>query len=139
MDARALAQAAADRYGIPPDLFLKQIGAESSWNPNAASPAGAIGLGQLMPDTAAAFGVRNRFDVAENTRGGVAYLAWLRNRCGDDSRLVVASYNAGHVRVLRKRLNYSSEEVHSYVQRVAYIYRRNRWETLLRLQRGDTR
>jgi hypothetical protein len=45
---------------------------------------------------------------------------------------MLASYNAGHKRVLRKGLHYSSPQVHSYVRRVAYLYRRNRWETLLR-------
>jgi soluble lytic murein transglycosylase-like protein len=105
----------------------------------AVSRAGAVGLMQLMPDTAATFAVRNRFDVTENIRGGVAYLAWLRNYFGDEWRLVVASYNAGQTAILRRGLNYDSEEVRSYVERVAFVYRRNRWETLLQVEGRETR
>jgi hypothetical protein len=61
---------------------------------------------QLMPETAAAFGVRNRFDAAENIRGGAAYLAFLLERFDGDLRLVVAAYNAGHGRIGRAGLRY---------------------------------
>lgn len=108
------------------------IEAESAWNPRAVSHAGAAGLMQLMPATAVAFRVANRFDVAENIRGGVAYLARLNAECGGDRRLILASYNAGEHRVLRRGLNYRSPEVYSYVTRVAHLYRRNRWESLLK-------
>jgi soluble lytic murein transglycosylase-like protein len=91
---------------------------------------------QLMPDTAVAFRVTNRFDAAENIRAGVAFLALLRNQCGGDWRLAIASYAAGYGRVQRHGLNYDSAEVVSYVARVAYLYRRNRWETLLKLEKG---
>ncbi|MCZ2075722.1 MAG: lytic transglycosylase domain-containing protein [Bryobacterales bacterium] len=128
----------ADIYGLPRELVDAVIEAESGWNPSAISPAGAVGLMQLMPDTAVTFGVRNRFDIAENTRGGVAYLAWLKERCGGDWRLIVASYNAGHARVLRWGLGYASIEVHAHVSRVAHLYRRNRWETLLRAERSTS-
>ena len=88
---------------------------------------------QLMPDTATTFRVRNRFDVEDNVRAGVAYLAWLRGLCGGDQRLIMASYIAGQNLVLRVGLNFAySKDVHDYVTRVAYVYRRNRWETLLR-------
>jgi soluble lytic murein transglycosylase-like protein len=127
----------ADRYGVERELVCAVIEAESGWNARAVSSAGAAGLMQLMPDTAAAFGVRDRFDPAENIRGGVAYLAWLRDRYGGDRRLMVAAYNAGHGRVLRNGLNYASREVHSYVTRVAYLYRRNRWATLIRAERME--
>lgn len=91
---------------------------------------------QLMPDTAATFGVRNRFEVTENIRGGVAYLKWLERLCGGDRRLMLASYNAGQGRVLRAGLAFDSEDVHAYVSRVAYLYRRNRWEAVLIARRG---
>ena len=88
---------------------------------------------QLMPDTAAAFRVRNRFDVEDNVRAGVAYLAWLRDLYHGDRRLIIASYIAGQNLVLQFGLNFAySKDVHAYVTRVAYLYRRNRWETLLR-------
>lgn len=138
-EARAWADHWADAYGLQRELVNAVVEVESGWNPSAVSSAGATGLMQLMPDTAAAFGVRNRFDVAENIRGGVAYLAWLSAVCRGDWRLVLASYNAGHTRVLRRGLSYDSEEVHAYVKRVAHIYRRNRWETLLRGQGREPR
>ena len=88
---------------------------------------------QLMPSTAAVFRVRNRFDVEDNVRAGVAYLAWLRDLCRGDRRLIMASYIAGQNLVKRFGLNFAySKDVHDYVTRVAYLYRRNRWETLLR-------
>ena len=139
VEARRWADHWADTYGLPRELVSAVIEAESGWNPRAVSHAGAVGLMQLMPDTAVMFRVENRFDIAENIRGGVAYLAWLKDRCGADWRLTLASYNAGHRRVLRKGLNYSSAEVHAYVKRVAHLYRRNRWETLLQPERRELR
>lgn len=125
----------ADVFGVQPELVVAVIEAESAWNSQAVSKAGAVGLMQLMPSTAAAFGVTNRFDIAENIRGGVAYLAWLAQQCRGDLRLIMASYNAGPGRVLRRGLGYRSQEVNAYVARVAHLYRRNRWEVLLREER----
>lgn len=119
-------------YGVEKEFVYAVIEAESGWNPRAISRSGAAGLMQLMPDTAATFGVTNRFDVAENIRGAVAYLAWLRTVCGEDRRLLLASYNAGPKVVCRRGLQYASPEVTKYVRRVAHLYRRNRWETILR-------
>jgi soluble lytic murein transglycosylase-like protein len=127
----------ADAYGLQRELVYAVIEAESSWNSRAVSQAGAAGLMQLMPATAVAFRVRNRFDAAENIRGGVAYLAWLMDRFDGDLRLVVASYNAGHGRILRSGLRYTSAEVHAYVRRVAELYKRNRSLALARLERED--
>lgn len=120
-------------YQVERELVHAVIEIESGWNGSAVSPKGAVGVMQLMPGTAAAFRVRNRFDVEENTRGGVAYLAWLREVFGDDRRLIIAGYIAGAGAVLRRGSKItSSPEVHDYVTRVAYLYRRNRWEKLLR-------
>ena len=138
-EARRWADHWADAHGLQRELVYAVIEVESAWNPGAISRAGAVGLMQLMPDTAVTFAVVNRFDVAENIRGGAAYLAWLRANCGNDWRLVLASYNAGHIRVLRRGLSYESEEVSSYVKRVAYVYRRNRWETLLQFKGKEIR
>lgn len=135
IDAVRWANHWADRYGVERELVYAVIEAESAWNPKAVSRGGAAGLMQLMPATAAAFGVRNRFDVEQNIRGGVAYLAWLNRRCRGDRRLILASYNAGENRVLPRGLNYRSQEVYSYVRRVAYLYRRNRWGVLLDQER----
>ena len=119
-------------YGVERELVYAVIEVESGGNPSAISSAGAVGVMQLMPETAAVFRVRNRFDVEDNVRAGVAYLAWLRDVCRGDRRLIMASYIAGQNLVLRSGLNTAySKEVHDYVARVAYLYRRNRWETLL--------
>ncbi len=123
----------ADAYGIERELVRAVIEAESGGKARAISKAGAVGLMQLMPETAAMFGVRNRFDAQENIRGGVAYLAWLRNQIGRDLRLIMAAYVAGRGTVERLGLaSRYSDEIHGYVARVAHLYRRNRWETLLR-------
>src|SRR5207244_2724317 len=89
-DARQWADYWADAYGLQRELVYAVIEVESGWNYRAVSDAGAAGLMQLMPGTAVAFRVRNRFDVAENIRGGVAYLAWLMDYFGGDMRLAVA-------------------------------------------------
>ena len=67
-------------YQVPVELVAAIIDEESGWNPYAVSKKGAAGIMQLMPATAVRFGVRNRFLVQENIRGGVAYLAWLKQR-----------------------------------------------------------
>jgi soluble lytic murein transglycosylase-like protein len=127
----ALADRWAEHFGVSRELVRAVIEAESNWNPRAVSPAGAVGLMQLMPNTAAAFRVGNRFDAAENIRGGVAYLAFLIEECGGDLRLVVGSYNAGHGRVLKAGLQYRNPETVNFTHRVAYLFRRNRWESIL--------
>jgi soluble lytic murein transglycosylase-like protein len=81
---------------------------------------------QLMPQTAARFGVRNRFQLDENIRGGVAYLAWLNHEFQGDLRLVAAAYYVGENPILLRRLEYSSADVQGYVNRVARRYRARR-------------
>ncbi|MEO8341750.1 MAG: lytic transglycosylase domain-containing protein [Nitrospirota bacterium] len=123
----------AAEFGVERELVYAVIEAESGGESRAVSSAGAVGVMQLMPGTAAIFRARNRFDIEDNVRAGVAYLAWLRAACGGDRRLIMASYIAGQNRVMRSGLDFAyPKEVHDYVTRVAYLYRRNRWETLLR-------
>lgn len=88
-----MARAAARRYTIPEDLFLRLVHQESRWNPNAVSHAGALGLAQLMPDTARMLGV-NPHDPRQNLDGGARYLRMMHDRYGD-WRLALAAYNAG--------------------------------------------
>ncbi len=64
-------------YRVPPELVYAVIEVESAWQPRAVSNKGAVGLMQLMPATAVNFGVTNRFEIEQNIRGGVAYLARL--------------------------------------------------------------
>lgn len=113
-------------YRIPVDLVDAIIDEESGWNPYAVSRKGAVGLMQLMPQTAVRFGVRNRFRLDENIRGGVAYLAWLNHQFQGDLRLVTAAYYVGENPILLRRLEYSSADVQGYVNRVARRYRMRR-------------
>ena len=87
------ARAAARKYGIPEDLFLRLVQQESGWNPNARSHKGATGLAQLMPGTAAKLGV-NPHDPVQNLHGGARYLRMMYNQFGN-WRLALAAYNAG--------------------------------------------
>ncbi|TNC47837.1 lytic transglycosylase domain-containing protein [Rubellimicrobium rubrum] len=80
---------------VSPALVLAVIAVESAGRPQAVSHAGAAGLMQLMPATAARFGVQDRLLAADSIRGGVAYLDWLMNRFGGDPILTLAAYNAG--------------------------------------------
>jgi soluble lytic murein transglycosylase-like protein len=89
----AVARQAARRHGIPEDLFLRLVQQESSWNPRAVSHKGAIGLAQLMPDTARLLGVDPE-DPQQNLDGGARYLS-EQFRAFGDWRLALAAYNAG--------------------------------------------
>lgn len=116
-------------YHVPVELVDAIIQVESGWDPYAVSTKGAAGLMQLMPKTALRFGVRDRFDVRDNIRGGVAYLAWLIERFHGDFRLATAAYQVGEAEILSRGLAYSSREVFEYVNRVARLYRARRRET----------
>jgi hypothetical protein len=85
---------------------------------------------QLMPATAATFGVTNRFEIEQNIRGGVAYLARLLKLFDGDLRLVAAAYLTGENRILPTGLAYSNAEVYRYVSNVARLYRKKRLKHL---------
>ena len=87
-------RAAATRYGVDPALVHAVVRAESGYNPDARSPAGAQGLMQLMPATAQALGVTDAYDVVQNIFAGTRYLRSLLDRYGDVG-LSLAAYNAG--------------------------------------------
>jgi soluble lytic murein transglycosylase-like protein len=115
----------AAAYRVPPELVHAIIEAESAWQPRAVSNKGAAGLMQLMPATAATFGVTNRYVIEQNIRGGVAYLARLLKLFNGDLRLVTAAYVAGEERILSAGLRYSNAEVFAYVSKIARLYQRN--------------
>lgn len=89
---------AANANGLDPQLLLQQALAESSLNQTAKSSAGAIGVMQLEPATAAGLGV-NPYDTAQNIQGGAAYMAQLLDQYGGDQQKALAAYNAGPTRV----------------------------------------
>ena len=89
----AHAKAAAAKHGVPEDLFLRLVQQESGWDPTAVSHAGALGLAQLMPDTAALLGVDPK-DPLANLDGGARYLA-LQYKRFKSWKLALAAYNAG--------------------------------------------
>jgi soluble lytic murein transglycosylase-like protein len=91
----------APEYKLQPHLVLAIMATESNFDANAVSPKNAQGLMQLMPETAARFGVRNIRDAAQNIRGGMAYLRWLMAYFEGDVTLVAAAYNAGEKAVER--------------------------------------
>lgn len=103
-----LIAAAGERYGVPVSLIKAVIDAESSFNPDAVSSAGAKGLMQLMDGTARGLGVSNPFDPAQNIEGGTKYLANLLQRFGGELAMVLAAYNAGPTRIAG--LGVSSDE-----------------------------
>ena len=109
---------------LNPSFVHAVIKAESNYNPGAISSKGAVGLMQLMPQTARRFGVRDRFNAAENVDGGVRYLRHLLELYGYDVRLSLAAYNAGEGAVDRFRGVPPYWETQRYVRRVSEIYKR---------------
>jgi soluble lytic murein transglycosylase-like protein len=129
--ARQWADYYAAAYRVPRELVHSIIEMESGWQPHAVSSKGAAGLMQLMPATAVTFGVTNRFEIAQNIRGGVAYLSHLLRLFKGDLRLVAAAYIAGEERILSAGLMYSNAEVFEYVSKVTTLYRARRLKRML--------
>nr|WP_100368058.1 lytic transglycosylase domain-containing protein [Yoonia maricola] len=103
---------------VSPALVLAVISVESAGRIDAVSSAGAEGLMQLMPATAARFGVTDSNDPAQNIKGGVAYLEWLLDHFGNDAVLALAGYNAGEGNVRRHDGVPPFRETRAYVPKV---------------------
>jgi soluble lytic murein transglycosylase-like protein len=110
--------AAAARNGVDPNLLTGLIRAESNFDPSAGSPAGAQGLTQLMPGTAASLGVTNPLDPVQSIEGGAKYLRQQLDRFGGDVTKALAAYNAGPGAVERFNGVPPYEETQNYVRRV---------------------
>lgn len=116
MDYIELATRIALEEGVDPDLFLRLVQAESSFNQDAQSPAGAIGLTQLMPDTAKGLGV-DPYDPEDNLRGGARYLRQQLDTFGDTAT-ALAAYNAGPGNVRKYGGIPPFEETQNYVSKI---------------------
>ena len=114
-------------YKLPHALLHAVITAESSYNPNAISRAGAVGLMQLMPETAKQYGVSNRRDPKQSIYGGTRYLRYLLKLFNNDVILALAAYNAGEGAVKKfgnKIPPY--KETRNYVNKVIKYYKKYR-------------
>ena len=113
---------AAERHNVDPALVKAVITTESGWNPQAVSRKGAVGLMQLIPQTAQRFGVNNSFDPAQNVEGGTTYLKSLLDRYNGDLPKSLAAYNAGERAVDLSRGVPDYPETRMYVQKVTDNY-----------------
>lgn len=118
----ALVKTMAPAYRIDPDLALAVIRVESAFQKDAVSPKNAQGLMQLIPETAARFGVKDPFDPVSNLHGGLSYLRWLIDYFGGDLKLALAGYNAGEKAVERHGGVPPYRETREYIQKIAAIY-----------------
>jgi len=114
----------AHAHGVAPELVASVIAVESNFNPNAVSWRSARGLMQLMPETAARFGVTRVFDPQQNIEAGTKYLKELLIRYHYDLALTLAAYNAGPDRVGQYRSVPPYRETRDYVRRVTEIFQK---------------
>lgn len=117
----AIDQAAA-RHNVDPSLVRAVIKVESNFNPNAVSRKGAMGLMQLMPQTARQLNVSNPFDPEQNVDAGVRHLKKLMESYGGDLKLSLAAYNAGAGAVARSAGVPRFAETRNYVKRITQLY-----------------
>ena len=117
-----LTHSLSEWYALDPKLVLSVIAVESNFQTGAKSPKAAMGLMQLIPDTAERFNVRNAFDATQNLRGGMRYLRWLLSYYRGNVSYALAAYNAGEGRVNRHKGIPPFPETRTYVKRVIGLY-----------------
>lgn len=126
----SLIRTASGRYSVDADLIRAVIKTESDFNAMARSHKGAMGLMQLMPDTARLHNVMDAYDPGENVEGGVRHLRMLLDRYRGDLELSLAAYNAGSGAVEKHRGIPPFAETQEYVRRVLRFYDSYRGEGL---------
>jgi len=112
----------ARKHGMDPELVKVVARVESNYNPTAISPKGALGVMQLLPETAKRFGVADAYDPAQNIEGGVRYLKFLRDRFPGNLSLVLAAYNAGENAVRKHGGIPPYRETRDYVRKIRQLY-----------------
>ena len=116
---------ASERYGVDPYLVKAVIKIESNFNPRAISSKKAMGIMQLIPETASIYGVKDPFDPEDNIDGGVRHLRDLMEYFSGDIELVLAAYNAGKDAVVKYGFDIPPyPETEAYVEKVLAYYKR---------------
>ncbi|MDF2565445.1 MAG: Lytic transglycosylase catalytic [Massilibacillus sp.] len=121
-DINSLINQSAHKYGVDPKLVSAVAQTESNYTQNAVSDAGAVGVMQLMPDTASSLGVTNIYDPRDNIEGGVKYIKQLLNTFDGDVSKAVAAYNAGPQAVKNYNGVPPYAETQNYVKKVLDLY-----------------
>ncbi len=125
------------QHRVDPALVRAIIKAESSFDADAVSRKGAMGLMQLMPRTARSLKLSNPYDPQQNISGGVRYLRYLLDRFDGNVPLALAAYNAGESRVSRESRIPQISETREYVRRVLRYYKAYRQQDLRKLAASD--
>lgn len=123
---KKLVESVARQHAVDPALAMAIAHAESSFRPDAVSPKGAVGIMQLMPDTARQLNVKDIYRPEDNIDGGIRHLKKLLGMFPEDIRLAVAAYNAGENRVMESGRIPNITETREYVDRVIRFYNQYR-------------